>query len=117
MTVSGCAGSTAETTKARRGVGHGSVEEVSAALTLERLPCADPKSLPLGGFEQVLSCRIGTEQITIVHFFDVAQAKKYEADLRAAGEHGVFADTWAAKVPSARLAKRIGTTIDSSSYV
>ena len=116
VSLAGCAGEPPRRRTPPRSVGHGSVEEVVTALARERLPCSDPRPAPLTGFEQALTCSIGSARVTIVHFVSVAQSHEYEQSVRTAGDHGVFADTWAATVPTQRLAKRIAEAIESRSY-
>ncbi|HVF19870.1 MAG TPA: hypothetical protein VNA14_06475 [Mycobacteriales bacterium] len=118
LLLSACAGEPAKRTAPRRPVGHGSVAEVIAALALEKLPCSNPQNQPLHGFEEAVICQIGTTEIAIVHFADpAAQAKPYEDAIRAAGWHGVFGGSWAAKVPTAGLAKRIAGALENTTYV
>ena len=114
--VVGCGGEPVTRTGPRVDVGHGSVEEVTAALEKEGMPCTRQQPEPLNGFEQVLSCTIGPSRITIVHFARADQSPQYEAQVREAGDHGVFADSWAARVPTKELAERIAAAIESRGY-
>ena len=117
MLVAGCAGEPAKRTTPPRPVGHGSVAEVIAALALEKLPCSNPQPQPLNGLEEHVTCTIGTNQITIVHFASEAQAAEYEQTLRSYDEHGVFGGSWAAKVPTEGLAKRIAGALENATYL
>ena len=117
LALSGCAGEPAKRTTPKRPVGHGSVAEVLAALELEKMPCANPQNQPLNGLEEHVSCTIGTTQITIVHFASELQAAEYERTLRDYDEHGVFGGSWAAKVPTKGLAKRIAAALENATYV
>jgi hypothetical protein len=113
----GCAGEPAKRTTPPRPVGHGSVAEVLAALEQEKMPCTSPQNQPLNGLEEHVSCTIGTTQITIVHFASETQAAEYERTLRDYEEHGVFGGSWAAKVPTKGLAKRIAAALENATYV
>src|SRR5688500_383703 len=99
-----CAGSVEKRTTPRRGVGHGSVAEVVTALALERLPCSNPQPQPLDGYEEVVSCTIGTHPVTIVHYADPTQAGRFEQELKAGDAHGVQGVSWGARVPTEALA-------------
>ena len=115
--LAACAGSVEKRTTPRRAVGHGSVAEVITAMALERLPCSDPQPQPLDGYEEAVTCRLGSQSVTIVHYADPTQAERFEQELKAADAHGVQGVTWGARVPTEVLAKRIAGALENASVV
>jgi hypothetical protein len=96
--------------------GHGSVEEVVAALERQGVPCADPTPVPLPpGTEQAVECtlRVVEADVLLVHFLAVAGSQAYESEARGAGDHGVYADTWAARTDSPEAAELIARALQN----
>ena len=100
-------------------VGHGSVEEVSEALTTRGMPCVEPRppaDAP-SGLEQALECDLqpSGEAVLLVHFFDVPGSEAFEEAEREAGRYGVYPDTWAVRTRTAGTAARLARVLPGRS--
>jgi hypothetical protein len=96
--------------------GHGSVEEVVDALARQGAPCAGPTPVPLPpGTEQAVECTLSAveAQVLLVHFLTPAGSQAYESAVRAAGDHGVFADTWAVRTDSPAAAELVARALQN----
>jgi hypothetical protein len=118
LLLTGCAGTSEVALKGPpKEAGHGSVQEVGAALEGQGVPCRDPQPVtPLPpGTEQAVQCTLEVEQaeVLIVHFFTARGSKVYEAQAREQGDHGVYADTWAATTASQDAAELIARALQS----
>jgi hypothetical protein len=115
LLVSGCAGTSRSEVKGPPAdAGHGSVEEVGAALERQGVPCRDPRPVaPPAGTEQAVECRLDGEQVLLVHFSDGSGSTQFEEATRASDLHGVYADTWAVRTDSAEAAETIARAVEN----
>ena len=118
LAVTGCAGSSdgVAVNGPPKDVGHGSVEEVSAALAEQGVPCEDSKASTVATSvrtEQGIECVLRPlgARVVIVHFYDVQGARDYEAEVREAGAEGVFADAWAVRTEDERAAETVAAAL------
>lgn len=100
--------------------GHGSTQDVLTALEAQGVPCLEPRPSKQApeGLEQAAECDLQPidEVVLVVHFFDVAGARAFEAAEREAGRHGVYADVWAARTQTAEAAALLAAAVQNRGW-